>query len=161
MNENWLHSSTVMRWRAFVLTFVQIAWGVVHCELEVLVSSIVRVFDGKVTTHILDTERGRPAAGVKVEAFRLEEASLVGVGLAVTNSDGRAPSPLIEGDAFIVGTYELHFHCGPYLEASGRVRGPVNFIDTVVIRFGVPDASEHYHVPLLLQAGGYATYRGS
>lgn len=116
---------------------------------------------GKVTTHILDTERGRPAAGVRVEAFRLDGSSLVSVGEAVTNADGRAPQPLIEGDAFMPGFYELHFHCGPYLAASGRTRGVINFLDTIVIRFGVPDASEHYHVPLLLQAGGYATYRGS
>ena len=116
---------------------------------------------GKVTTHILDTERGRPASGVRVELFRLEGATPVSVGSAVTNTDGRAPAPLVEGGALVEGIYELHFFCGPYLAGSGRSRGDINFLDTIIIRFGVPDATEHYHVPLLLQAGGYATYRGS
>ncbi|MFC7051546.1 hydroxyisourate hydrolase [Hansschlegelia quercus] len=114
---------------------------------------------GRLTTHILDVERGRPAAKVAIEAFAIEGETARKVGAAATNTDGRTDAPLIEGAAFAAGVYELRFDVGPYLAATGRAQP--GFLDIVVLRFSVADPSEHYHVPLLLQAHGYATYRGS
>lgn len=116
---------------------------------------------GRLSTHILDTERGRPAAGVRIEVLRVDDSGSSLIAKAVTNADGRTAVPLLEGEAFSAGIYELHFHVGPYFEASGRKVQEPKFLDTVIIRFGVASASEHYHVPLLLQANGYSTYRGS
>jgi 5-hydroxyisourate hydrolase len=116
---------------------------------------------GRLTTHILDTEAGRPAAGVAIEAFRIVGDAATRVGEAVTNADGRTPAPILEGEPFQPGVYELRFKVGPHLAATGRKGGPHGFLDVVVIRFGVASADEHYHVPLLLQAHGYSTYRGS
>jgi 5-hydroxyisourate hydrolase len=121
----------------------------------------VNVTMGRLSTHILDTERGRPAAGVRIEVLRVGSSGLSVVAEAVTNADGRTAAPLLEGGAFSAGVYELHFHVGPYIEASGRNVQEPKFLDTIVLRFGIASAAEHYHVPLLLQANGYSTYRGS
>jgi 5-hydroxyisourate hydrolase len=115
---------------------------------------------GRLSTHILDTERGRPAAGVRIEVLRVDESGSSLIAEVVTNADGRTAVPFLEGEAFSAGTYELRFHVGPYLEASGRKVQEPKFLETIIIRFGAASASEHYHVPLLLQANGYATYRG-
>lgn len=115
---------------------------------------------GRLTTHVLDTASGKPAAGLKIELFRLgaEPRHLKTV---VTNSDGRADAPILEGGDFTPGHYELRFHAGDYLRASGvRLPDPA-FLDVIPIRFGIADASTHYHVPLLLSPYGYSTYRGS
>jgi 5-hydroxyisourate hydrolase len=112
---------------------------------------------GRLTTHVLDTASGRPAAGLTVELFRL--GSEVRVAVAVTNSEGRLDKPLAEGAAFPGGTYELRFHAGDYLRRATRLPDPP-FLDVVPIRFGV-SAGESYHVPLILSPFGYATYRGS
>lgn len=80
---------------------------------------------------------------------------------AFTNADGRTEAPLIEGAHLVSGVYELHFHVGAYLVKSGRVLAEPKFLETVVVRVGIASAAEHYHVPLLLQAHGYSTYRGS
>lgn len=116
---------------------------------------------GRLTTHILDTERGRPAAGVPIEAFLIGDDAPEKLAETATNADGRTDAPVLEGAAFAAGVYELRFHVGPYLAASGRTAAAPAFLDVVVIRFGAASADEHYHVPLLLQASGYATYRGS
>lgn len=116
---------------------------------------------GRLTTHILDTELGRPAAGVLIEAVRITDDKAEIVGATRTNADGRTDAALIEGAAFTASVYELRFHVGPYLARSGRLFPDSSFLDTVVIRFGVADADQHFHVPLLLQSHGYATYRGS
>lgn len=116
---------------------------------------------GGLTTHILDTERGRPASGVEIELVGLSADGPTVLARAVTNADGRTDAPLLEGSAFKPGSYELHFQTGPYFERSGRTLAEPKFLDTIVIRFGVSSASEHYHVPLLLHANGYTTYRGS
>jgi len=121
---------------------------------------------GRITTHILDTQSGRPASGVKIEIFAVigeacSEIRLSKAAEAVTNSDGRTDAPLLEGLALKPGAYELHFHVGPYLEKGGSNLPEPKFLDTVVIRFGIASPSEHCHVPLLLQAHGYSTYRGS
>ncbi len=116
---------------------------------------------GRLTTHILDTEAGRPASGVKIDVLLIEGSGPRKVSEATTDADGRTAAPLLEGEALTAGVYELHFHVGPYLEASGRALSSPKFLDTIIIRFGLASADEHVHVPLLLQANGYATYRGS
>lgn len=117
---------------------------------------------GRLTTHILDTSEGRPAAGVRIELFVIGEGRAPSkLAEAATNSDGRTDKPILEGDAFQPGVYELHFHAGVHLARARPQAVAPPFLDIVVIRFGVASADEHYHVPLLLQAHGYATYRGS
>ena len=122
---------------------------------------------GKLTTHVLDTARGRPAAGIPVRLHRLRGETRELVAEAVTNADGRCDAPVLEGEAFEAGDYEIAFHAGDYL--AGAASGPAGaadgtapaFLGTIPVRFGVNDASQHYHVPLLLSPFGYSTYRGS
>jgi 5-hydroxyisourate hydrolase len=113
----------------------------------------------RLTTHVLDTALGRPAAGLTVELYRLgtNEERLASVR---TNADGRLDNPILEGKALKPGTYELRFHAGEYWRGTGRLPMPL-FLDVVPIRFGIADGEEHYHVPLLLSPFGYSTYRGS
>jgi 5-hydroxyisourate hydrolase len=115
---------------------------------------------GRLTTHVLDTAAGKPAAGLTVELYRIAEMP-VRLTVAATNSDGRLEQPLLEGAAFAPGVYELRFHAGDYLRRSGAALSDPPFLDVVPIRFGVAGADEHYHVPLLLSPFGYSTYRGS
>jgi 5-hydroxyisourate hydrolase len=114
---------------------------------------------GRLTTHVLDTAAGKPAAGMTVEVFRIG-ATDERVAAATTNADGRVDKPLLEGDALTAGVYELRFHAGDYLSAEHAVARP-SFLDVVPIRFGVAAPDQHYHVPLLLSPHGYSTYRGS
>ncbi len=114
---------------------------------------------GRLTTHVLDTATGRPAAGLKIELFRQGEAGPLKT--IITNPDGRADGPLLEGDHFRSGQYELLFHAGDYLRASGAALPDPAFLDVIPIRFGIADEAGHYHVPLLLSPYGYSTYRGS
>jgi len=115
---------------------------------------------GRLTTHVLDTAHGRPAAGL---AISLRRGGKHGAALAsaVTNADGRCDGPLLEGEAMQAGSYELAFEAGAYFEALGIELPEPKFLDTVVIRFGIADPAAHYHVPLLLSPFGYSTYRGS
>jgi 5-hydroxyisourate hydrolase len=115
--------------------------------------------DGRLTTHVLDTARGRPGAGIRITLYRLSGNSHRKIAEAVTNDDGRTDGPLLSGQALTEGQYELVFAAGDYLRASGAEG--VLFLDEIPIRFGVADAGAHYHVPLLLSPFGYATYRGS
>ncbi len=116
---------------------------------------------GRLSTHVLDTAKGKPAAGVKIMLYRLKGQSHSKIMEVVTNADGRTDGPLLEGAALQAGTYELVFCAGDYLRATGQVEDDVLFLDEIPIRFGVPDAMQHYHVPLLISAFGYSTYRGS
>ncbi|SHF27238.1 5-hydroxyisourate hydrolase [Modicisalibacter ilicicola DSM 19980] len=116
---------------------------------------------GRLTTHVLDTARGRPGNGLRIEIFRIDGEARHPLGEVVTNDDGRCDAPLLEGEAFTAGEYELLFHVGDYLDAQ-RVPGTQpRFLERIPLRFGVADADEHYHVPLLLSPYGYSTYRGS
>ena len=115
---------------------------------------------GRLTTHVLDTARGRPAAGLRIELFSLDEGRRL-LKSAVTNTDGRADAPLLEGDQFRAGGYELLFRAGEYFRASGTVLASPPFLDDIPIRFGIADPAQHYHVPLLLSPYAYSTYRGS
>lgn len=119
---------------------------------------------GRLSTHVLDTARGKPAAGVRIELYRLSGDGRLKITEVVTNADGRSDAPLLSGEALQAGSYELVFHAGDYLRASGQATveaGALLFLDQIPIRFGVPDASQHYHVPLLISPFAYSTYRGS
>lgn len=116
---------------------------------------------GRLTTHVLDTALGKPAAGLKIDLYWIENEEHQHIVSAVTNDDGRVDAPLVEGVGFMAGTYELVFHAGEYLRASGAAVTEPAFLDRIPLRFGVADPSSHYHVPLLLSAYSYSTYRGS
>lgn len=116
---------------------------------------------GRLTTHVLDTARGKPAAGVVIWLYRVTGNSHKKIAEAVTNADGRTDAPMLAGEAFTGGSYELLFHAGDYLRATGQAGEGVLFLDQIPIRFGVPDAAAHYHVPLLISPFAYSTYRGS
>lgn len=116
---------------------------------------------GRLSTHVLDTARGRPAAGLRIALYRISGQSHLKIAEAVTNHDGRTDAPLLAGDTLKEGAYELVFFAGDYLRASGQAGEGTLFLDQIPIRFGVPDAGAHYHVPLLLSPFGYSTYRGS
>jgi 5-hydroxyisourate hydrolase len=113
------------------------------------------------TTHVLDTGRGQPAAGVKIMLYRVTGNSHKKIAESVTNADGRTDAPMLVGKGFTVGSYELVFRAGDYLRATGQATGEVLFLDQIPIRFGVTDAGAHYHVPLLISPFAYSTYRGS
>ncbi len=111
----------------------------------------------RLSTHVLDTSLGLPAVGVRID-LRFGDAILKS---AVTNANGRTDEPLLAGDALAPGVYELVFHAGEYFRAQGVALTKPPFLDEVVIRFGVADIHESYHVPLLLSPYAYSTYRGS
>ena len=116
---------------------------------------------GYLTTHVLDTARGCPAAGLKIMLYMVSGNSHRKIAETVTNDDGRTDSPILPTDTFKTGTYELVFCAGDYLRATGQAGDDPLFLDEVPIRFGMSDAEAHYHVPLLLSPFSYSTYRGS
>lgn len=116
--------------------------------------------DGWLTTHVLDTARGCPAAGVRIMLYRVSGNSHRKIAETVTNADGRTDAPILPREKFATGTYELVFCAGDYLRATGQAGAEPLFLDEVPIRFGMAEAA-HYHVPLLLSPYGYSTYRGS
>lgn len=116
---------------------------------------------GYVTTHVLDAGRGCPAAGLRIDLFRLDGEARVHVRTVETNADGRTDAPVIPKGELEAGVFELQFHAGAYLDASGAPGESPRFLDLVPIRFGIADTAAHYHVPLLLAPYSYSTYRGS
>jgi 5-hydroxyisourate hydrolase len=116
---------------------------------------------GRLTTHVLDTASGRPAAGMRIVLSRLEAGEMHTIKTVATNSDGRCDAPLLSGDEMQAGKYELIFHAGDYLRAQGAKVPEPAFLDVIPIRFGIADTAGHYHVPLLISPYGYSTYRGS
>lgn len=117
--------------------------------------------EGYVTTHVLDTARGRPAAGLRIEVWRLDDEARTRLRDLTTNADGRTDEPAIPRGELAPGVYEFVFHAGAYLAAHLGSTGGPPFLHLVPVRFGVADAGAHYHVPLLLSPYSYATYRGS
>ena len=117
--------------------------------------------NGRLSTHVLDTHAGRPAVGIAVELYEFAGERAHRIATATTNADGRTDAPMLSGAAFTAGTYELVFCAGDYLRASGQAGPGTLFLDEIPIRFGVPDAAAHYHVPLLISPFAYSTYRGS
>ncbi|PIO99054.1 hydroxyisourate hydrolase [Pleomorphomonas carboxyditropha] len=118
--------------------------------------------EGRLTTHVLDTATGRPAADLRIELWAVRaDGGRDLLREATTNRDGRIDGALLSGAGLSAGTYELLFHAGDYLRAAGHALAEPAFLDIVPIRFGIADASAHYHVPLLISPYGYSTYRGS
>lgn len=114
------------------------------------------------TTHVLDTALGRPASGLRIQLLRMQGEAAELIKTVFTNDDGRVDGgPILVGDEFQIGHYQLLFHAGDYLRATGTVLTEPAFLDVIPIRFGISDTSAHYHVPLLLSPYGYSTYRGS
>ena len=115
---------------------------------------------GRLTTHVLDTANGKPGTGIAVTLYRLDGGRRE-IRRAVTNHDGRCDSPLLDGEAFERGSYEIVFAAGDYFRAQGQTLPEPLFVDEVVLRFGIADPAQHYHVPLLVSPWSYSTYRGS
>ena len=116
---------------------------------------------GKLSTHVLDTARGVPAPGVRIELLVAEGDRWSPVCAMVTNADGRTDSPLLQDSALRAGCYRLVFAAGDYFRHSGVVLPEPPFIDRVTLDFGIADPAGHYHVPLLVSPWAYSTYRGS
>lgn len=117
---------------------------------------------GYLTSHILDTTRGVAAAGVTIALYHLtEDGSRNLVQKTISNHDGRCDAPLLEGENFKAGCYELEFSIGDYFAEQGIDMPEPRFLDVVVLRFGIADEDSHYHVPLLVTPYSYSTYRGS
>jgi len=116
---------------------------------------------GKLTTHVLDTAHGRPGTDIAIALYRCTAAGRELIAHPRTNSDGRCDAPLLADAAFVVGTYELDFAAGDYFAALGVQLAQPRFVDVVTLRFGIADATAHYHVPLLVSPFSYSTYRGS
>ena len=115
----------------------------------------------RLSTHVLDTTRGLPAARLQIHLHRLGSSERVLVATVTTNADGRTDTPLLSGDAIPTGVYELTFLAGAYLRGLGVALPEPAFLDEIVIRFGIADGAANYHVPLLLSPHAYSTYRGS
>ncbi len=113
------------------------------------------------TTHILDTHGGRPAAGVAVSLRRIGPEGAETLVQTVTNADGRTDAPLLTPEATRPGIYEIDFAIGPYFRERGVALPEPAFLDVVTVRFGISEVTRHYHVPLLASPYGYTTYRGS
>jgi 5-hydroxyisourate hydrolase len=116
---------------------------------------------GHLSTHVLDTANGCPAAGMTVTLQRVEAAGVTTLRTVVLNEDGRAGGPLLDAAAMAVGRYRLLFEVAPYFRARGAALTEPPFIDTVQLDFGISDVAGHYHVPLLVSPWSYSTYRGS
>ena len=116
---------------------------------------------GFLTTHVLDTARGTPAASMQIQLYRITDDETVLIKSVTTNQDGRIDSPILDKDEFETGVYELRFQAGDYLRATGDDLPEPLFLDVIPVRFGMADAAAHYHVPLLVSPFGFSTYRGS
>lgn len=116
---------------------------------------------GRLTTHVLDTARGVPAAGVDIALFAIEGEGRRLLARQRTNANGRTDAPLLEGPAMRVGYYELVFAVGDYFKSTQAAMSDPPFLADIPLRFAVADAAAHYHVPLLVSPWSYSTYRGS
>jgi 5-hydroxyisourate hydrolase len=120
---------------------------------------------GRLSTHVLDTSRGTPAAGVEIRLSKVEPKpdgeSTRHLKTAITNNDGRTDEPLLSGESLTTGRYELVFRAAAYFRNRGEQLPDPPFLDEVIIRFGISDSAANCHVPLLISPYGYCTYRGS
>lgn len=114
------------------------------------------------STHVLDTVRGSPAEGMKIELWQIgSDYNRKRIGEFTTNSDGRVDSPLLTKEESNIGVYELVFYIADYFRGNGDMLPEPAFLDEIPIRFGIADPNSHYHVPLLVSPWSYSTYRGS
>ena len=116
---------------------------------------------GKLSTHVLDTMRGGPAAAVRIELWSVAEGRRTLLKTVHTGADGRTEQPLLSGDQMKTGTFELIFFVGDYFAGQGAPQPKIRFLDEVPVRFGIADAEANYHIPLLCSPWAYSTYRGS
>ena len=116
---------------------------------------------GYLTTHVLDTARGRPAEGVRIALYRLSSGGRERLAEAVTNADGRTDAPLYDNASLKRGTYRLEFDVAAYFKSRGVQLPDPPFLDRVALDFGIANEQQHYHVPLLVSPWSYSTYRGS
>jgi 5-hydroxyisourate hydrolase len=116
---------------------------------------------GKLSTHVLDTAHGTPAAGLRLELFELNGNFRQLVTTTTTNKDGRTDSLLLTPETIRVGTFELVFYVGDYFETLSVTLSSPKFLDVVPVRFSIFDKEQNYHVPLLVSPYSYSTYRGS
>jgi 5-hydroxyisourate hydrolase len=116
---------------------------------------------GKLTTHVLDTANGCPAAGMAVALYRLDAGVPTLLARITLNHDGRADRPLLEGAQFAPGRYRLVFSVAAYFRGLGAALADPPFLDEVPLDFGLATVGQHYHVPLLASPYAYSTYRGS
>ncbi len=116
---------------------------------------------GRLTTHVLDTASGKPAVGMTLQLWAIEGDSRRIISEVRTNADGRCDGPLLEGDDLKAGVWELAFHVADYFSDSGVALPQPPFLDIINVRFGIADATQQYHVPLLVTPWSYSTYRGS
>ena len=114
----------------------------------------------KLTTHVLDVYSGKPGKGIKVDLFFINGEKKEKINSLVLNNDGRSDQPLVEKEKFKSGKYELVFYIGDYFNNIIETKD-LRFLDDVVIRFGISNNQESYHVPLLVSPWSYSTYRGS
>ncbi len=115
----------------------------------------------KLSTHVLDTRRGQPASGLRIDLYRIHRDDRELVLSVHTNQDGRTDEPLLQGEALRAGTYELVFHAGDYFATQELNLPQPPFVDRVSVHFGVANPEENYHVPLLVTPWSWSTYRGS
>jgi len=115
----------------------------------------------KLTTHVLDVAAGVPAAGMRIELYGLGSSSAQSLADVRTNSDGRCSQPLLQGESMRAGQYELRFYVADYFRSRGVALAEPPFLDEVLVRFGIADAAQSYHVPLIVSPWSYSTYRGS
>jgi 5-hydroxyisourate hydrolase len=128
-------------------------------KLAIIIIEVKEV--GRLTTHVLDTAQGCPATNVVVSLYRIRGHTRQMLKQDITNQDGRLDTPMLNSDEFTTGEYELVFLMGDYFRASTLTVSNPPFIDRVVLRFGIGEADQHYHVPLLVSPWSYSTYRGS
>ena len=114
----------------------------------------------KLTTHVLDVYSGKPGKGIKVDLYYVENNNKEKLNSVILNNDGRTDKALIEGENFKEGKYELVFFVGDYFKKITET-SKIPFLDDVIIKFGISNATQHYHVPLLVSPWSYSTYRGS
>ena len=123
---------------------------------------MINPMPGKLSTHVLDTYHGRPAAGLAIELWQCDAGQPAKLlKSAITNTDGRTDDPLLTGEDFQAGTFELRFQVGAYFRQMKTPLTEPAFLDEVPVRFTVADATASYHVPLLVSPWAYSTYRGS
>jgi 5-hydroxyisourate hydrolase len=115
----------------------------------------------KLSTHVLDTAHGCPAAGMKIELWSLDGETRTLITTAKTNADGRTDAPLLSADEITIGRYEIIFFIGDYFATKTSALPKVRFLDQVPVRFAIADAGANYHLPLLCSPWAYSTYRGS
>jgi 5-hydroxyisourate hydrolase len=116
---------------------------------------------GQLSTHVLDTTHGRPAQGMAFELWRVKSEGAERLAQGTLDADGRTGAPLLEGAAYLPGTYELVFMVGEYFTAIGTKQSDPPFLDAVTLRFTLAEPDGDYHVPLLCSPWSYTTYRGS